>query len=155
LRAGEWYKGSCHVHSPNILEAKGHEVWKIAPDDMVVDAIREMARRDVGALVVFDESGPIGIFTERHYARNVFLKGRSSPKTPVREAMRSGFVYVTPERTVEECMALMTEHKIRHLPVIEGGNIAGIISMGDLARSIIADQEFTIDQLSNYIAGSR
>lgn len=138
-----------------VLDSKGREIWTIGRDEMVLDAIREMAQRDIGALVVVDENGPIGMFTERHYAREVFLKGRSSPITPVREAMRSGFVYVSPERTVEECMALMTEHKVRHLPVMEDGMLVGIISMGDLAKSIISDREFVIDQLTNYIAGSR
>ncbi|HEX9805630.1 MAG TPA: CBS domain-containing protein [Alteraurantiacibacter sp.] len=139
----------------DILDSKGREVWTIEPGEMVLAALREMARRDVGALVVADEGGPVGIFTERHYARNVFLKGRASPTTPVREAMRTGFVYVGPERTIEECMALMTEHKIRHLPVMENDNLAGLVSQGDLVRSIIADREFTIDQLTNYIAGTR
>jgi CBS domain-containing protein len=139
-----------------ILDLKGTEVYTITPDDMVLNAIQDMARRDIGALVVVDENGePVGLFTERQYARNVILKGRSSPTTPVRDAMRSRFVYVNPERTVEECMALMTEHKIRHLTVIEDGRLVGIVSIGDLVKSIIADQEFTITQLSNYIGGTR
>ena len=138
-----------------ILDSKGHQVWTIAQDAMVLEAISEMAHRDVGALVVVDASGPVGIFTERHYARDVFLKGRSSPETPVRDTMRAGFVYISPERTVEECMAVMTEHKVRHLPVMDDDKLVGIISMGDLAKSIIADREFTIEQLTNYITGSR
>lgn len=138
-----------------LLKSKGSKVWTIGPDDMVLDAIQEMARRDIGALVVVEGGDPIGIFTERHYARHVFLEGRSSPTTPVRDAMRTGFLYVSPEMTIEECMALMTEHKVRHLPVMDGDSLVGIVSMGDLTKSTIADREFMVEQLSNYISGSR
>jgi CBS domain-containing protein len=139
----------------HILDRKGHLVWTIGPDDTVFAAIEEMARKDVGALVVVDNGDPIGIFTERHYARNVFLKGRSSPATAVKDVMRTGFAYITPSRTVEECMAIMTAERVRHLPVMEDGNLIGLISIGDLVRSIIEDKEFVIDQLTNYITGSR
>jgi CBS domain-containing protein len=150
------YKGMHGVSTVRqILDAKGREVCTISDDEMVLGAIRQMADRDIGALVVVDgDDNPIGIFTERHYARNVFLKGRSSPTTPVRDAIRTGFYWVAPERTVEECMALMTEYKVRHLPVMKNGEVIGIVSMGDLAKSIIADREFTIEQLTNYISGS-
>lgn len=148
------------LHQPmltvrQILDSKGRDVYTIRPDAMVVVALKEMASRNVGALVVVDEKGPIGIFTERHYARNVFLKGRASPTTPVRDAMRMGFIYTSPELTVEDCMSLMTGHRVRHLPVMDDGTLVGIVSMGDLAKSIIADREFTIEQLTNYIAGTR
>src|SRR5918998_1458755 len=133
----------------HILDRKGHFVWTIGPSDTVFVAIEEMARKDVGALVVVDNGDPIGIFTERHYARNVFLKGRSSPATAVRDVMRTGFAYITPSRTVEECMAIMTAERVRHLPVMEDGNLIGLISIGDLVRSIIEDKEFVIDQLTN------
>ena len=139
----------------HILDKKGQFVWTIRPDDTVFAAIEEMARKDVGALVVVDNGDPIGIFTERHYARNVFLKGRSSPTTVVRDVMRTGFLYVTPDRTVEECMAIMTVERVRHLPVMDDGNLVGLISIGDLVKSIIEDREFVIDQLTNYITGTK
>jgi len=139
----------------HILDKKGQLVWTIGPDATVFAAIQEMARKDVGALVVVDNGDPIGIFTERHYARDVFLKGRSSPTTVVKDVMRTGFLYVTPDRTVEECMAIMTLERVRHLPVIDDGNLVGLISIGDLVKSIIEDREFVIDQLTNYITGTK
>ena len=139
----------------HILDKKGQFVWTIRPDDTVSAAIEEMARKDVGALVVVDNGDPIGIFTERHYARNVFLKGRSSPTTVVKDVMRTDFLYVTPDRTVEECMAIMTAERVRHLPVMDDGNLVGLISIGDLVKSIIEDREFVIDQLTNYITRTR
>jgi CBS domain-containing protein len=139
----------------HILDKKGQFVWTIRPDDTVFAAIEEMARKDVGALVVVENGDPIGIFTERHYARNVFLKGRSSPTTVVKDVMRTGFLYVTPDRTVEECMAIMTVERVRHLPVMDDGNLVGLISIGDLVKSIIEDREFVIDQLTNYITRTR
>jgi CBS domain-containing protein len=139
----------------HILDKKGQLVWTIRPDDTVFAAIEEMARKDVGALVVVENGDPIGIFTERHYARDVFLKGRSSPTTVVRDVMRTGFLFVTPERTVEECMAIMTVERVRHLPVMDDGNLVGLISIGDLVKSIIEDREFVIDQLTNYITRTR
>jgi CBS domain-containing protein len=139
----------------HILDKKGQFVWTIRPDDTVFAAIEEMARKDVGALVVVENGDPIGIFTERHYARNVFLKGRSSPTTVVKDVMRTGILYVTPDRTVEECMAIMTVERVRHLPVMDDGNLVGLISIGDLVKSIIEDREFVIDQLTNYITGTK
>jgi CBS domain-containing protein len=139
----------------HILDEKGQLVWTIRPDDTVFAAIEEMARKDVGALVVVDNGDPVGIFTERHYARDVFLKGRSSPTTAVKDVMRTGFLSVTPERTVEECMAIMTAERVRHLPVMDDGSLVGLISIGDLVKSIIEDREFVIDQLTNYISGTR
>jgi CBS domain-containing protein len=139
----------------HILDKKGQLVWTIRPDDTVFAAIEEMARKDVGAIVVVENGDPIGIFTERHYARDVFLKGRSSPTTVVKDVMRTGFLYVTPERTVEECMAIMTAERVRHLPVMDDGNLVGLISIGDLVKSIIEDREFVIDQLTNYITRTR
>jgi CBS domain-containing protein len=139
----------------HILDKKGQLVWTIGPDDTVFAAIQEMARKDVGAIVVVENGDPIGIFTERHYARDVFLKGRSSPTTVVKDVMRTGFLYVTPERTVEECMAIMTAERVRHLPVMDDGNLVGLISIGDLVKSIIEDREFVIDQLTNYITGTK
>jgi CBS domain-containing protein len=139
----------------HILDKKGQVVWTIRPNDTIFAAIEEMARKDVGALVVVENGDPIGIFTERHYARDVFLKGRSSPTTLVKDVMRTGFLYVTPERTVEECMAIMTAERVRHLPVMNDGNLVGLISIGDLVKSIIEDRELVIDQLTNYITRTR
>ena len=134
-----------------LLKDKGQEVWSVGPDDTVFDAIQEMARRDVGALVVVKGEKPVGMFTERDYARDVILKGKASPKTHVREVMTSRVICVRPEQTIEECMAVMTDKHIRHLPVLEDEKLAGMISIGDLVKSIIADQKFTIEQLESYI----
>ena len=137
----------------HLLREKGNEVHTISPDDSVFNAIRRMAEKDVGSLVVVEDRRPIGIFTERHYARNVFLKGKSSPKTPVRDAMALRPVFALPEQTVEECMAVMTKNRVRHLPVLEGEDLIGIVSIGDLVSNTINDQKFTIEQLEHYISG--
>ncbi len=134
-----------------MLNEKGREVYVISPDDSVFNAIRQMAEKDVGSLVVVEDGRPVGIFTERHYARNVFLKGKSSPETPVRDAMAVRPLFALPEQTVEECLAVMTKNKVRHLPVLDGEKLDGIISIGDLVQSIIADQQFAIEQLEHYI----
>jgi len=136
-----------------LISDKGSKVLSIGPSDSVLDAIRMMADKDVGSLVVLDNGKLAGIFTERHYARKVVLKGRSSPSTPVRDVMESEVVCVGPDHTVEECMALMTADRIRHLPVLENERLVGIISIGDLVKSIIADQKFHIEQLENLIRG--
>lgn len=136
-----------------LISDKGERVLSIGPEDSVLDAIRMMADNDVGSLVVLDDGKLAGIFTERHYARKVILKGRSSPSTPVRDVMESEVVCVGPDHTVEECMALMTADRIRHLPVLENERLVGIISIGDLVKSIIADQKFHIEQLENLIRG--
>jgi CBS domain-containing protein len=134
-----------------VLKKKGHDVWSVHPDDTVFDAIQEMEKKDIGSVVVIEDDMPVGIFTERHYSRKVFLKGRSSPKTPVRDIMETRVICAEPEQTVEECMAVMTEKRVRHLPVMHEEKIIGIISIGDLVKSIIADQKFTIQQLEHYI----
>jgi CBS domain-containing protein len=136
-----------------LISDKGEKVLSIGPEDSVLDAIRMMADNDVGSLVVLDNGKLAGIFTERHYARKVILKGRSSPSTPVRDVMESEVICVGPDHTVEECMALMTADRIRHLPVLENERLVGIISIGDLVKSIIADQKFHIEQLENLIRG--
>lgn len=135
-----------------LLEQKGHTVHAIAPDSTVYEAIRTMAERNVGALVVIEDDRLVGIVTERHYARNVFLKGKSSPTTLIREIMERHVVCARPNQSVEECMAVMTSRAVRHLPVLEGKRVVGIISIGDLVKSIIADQQFTIDQLVHFIS---
>ena len=136
-----------------VLEAKGPEVCRCSPNEPVLNAIKMMADRDIGSVMVMDDDRLLGMFTERHYSRNVFLKGRSSPNTPIREVMATELVAVGPERTVEECMALMTEKRVRHLPVMRGRRLVGVISIGDLVKSIIADQKFTIEQLERFIHG--
>ena len=136
-----------------LLEEKGHEVLSIHPDDSVLDAIQKMANKDVGSLVVIEDDEPVGIFTERLYSRNVFLKGRSSPETPARDIMRTHVICARPEQTVEECMAVMTEKRVRHLPVTDDERLVGIVSIGDLVKSIIADQKFAIKQLEHYVSG--
>lgn len=135
-----------------LLDIKGREILAIGPDDTVFDAIKKMADHNVGSLVVLDGKHLIGIITERLYARNVFLKGRSSPKTIVKEIMSTRVVCVRPEQSVEECMAVMTEKAVRHLPVLENKQVIGIISIGDLVKSVIDDQKFTIEQLEHYIS---
>ena len=136
-----------------LLDRKGHEVLSIASDATVYDAIKKMADHDVGSLVVLDGEKLVGIITERHYARNVFLKGRSSPKTIVKEIMSTRVICARPEQTVEECMAVMTDKAVRHLPVLENKRVIGLVSIGDLVKSIIGDQKFTIEQLVHYISG--
>ena len=137
----------------HILE-EGHQVWSLCPGDKVYDAIKMMADKDVGSLVVLDGSKIVGIVTERHYARNVFLKGRASPRTRVDDIMERNVVCVGPDQSIEEFMAIMTTKRLRHLPVIEHGELLGIVSIGDLVKSIISDREFVIEQLEHYIHGS-
>jgi CBS domain-containing protein len=134
-----------------ILDAKGHDVYFVRPDDTVLSALEMMESKNVGAVLVKADDSLVGIFTERHYARKIFLKGRSSPKTLIREVMETDVVYVEPGQTAEACMALMTDKRIRHLPVLRDGRLVGIISIGDLVKSIIADREFSIDQLVRYV----
>lgn len=136
-----------------LLNAKGHDIYCVHPDDMVLDALKIMEKEDVGSVLVKDDDKLVGIFTERHYARNVFLKGRSSPKTPVCEVMKTEVICVAPEQTVEACMTLMTEKRVRHLPVLRDEQLVGVISIGDIVKSVIADQEFTIEQLEHFIRG--
>ena len=140
-----------------ILKAKpDNTVHTIGPDDSVLDAITKMASESVGALLVCEEGGRIaGIVTERDYARKVILMGRSSKDTAVREIMTSQVICVSPAHTNEQCMALMTGNRLRHLPVIDGGRLAGMISIGDLVKDIISEQQFVIDQLQHYIMGDR
>jgi CBS domain-containing protein len=134
-----------------ILDTKGHDIYFVRPDDTVFHALQLMERKDVGAVLVRADHDLVGIFTERHYARKVFLKGRASPTTLIREVMKTEIVYVEPGESAEACMALMTEKRLRHLPVLSDGRLVGIISIGDLVKSIIADREFSIDQLVRYV----
>ena len=137
----------------HLLEQKGRNVWTIDPDTTVFDALAKMAEKDIGSLVVTDGEKLLGIITERHYSRNVILKGKTSPTTLVRDIMERNVIHVRPEQSVEQCMALMTDKRVRHLPVLDGKKLIGIISIGDLLKSIISKQEFVIDQLEHYIQG--
>jgi len=138
-----------------LLDQKGRNVWSIHPDATVFDAIAKMAEKDIGSLVVMDGEELVGLITERHYARNVVLKGKTSPATPVRDIMERRVVIAQSGQTVDQCMAVMTEERVRHLPVFEGKNPVGIVSIGDLVKSIIGDQKFIIVQLEQYIHGER
>lgn len=137
------------------LGRKGNEVWSTRPDATVFEALQLMAERDIGALLVLDRGALVGIFSERDYARKIILRGKSSRETAVGEIMTAQVIFVRPEQTIEECMALMTEEHVRHLPVIEGDRVIGVISIGDVVKEIISEQEFVIEQLTNYITGER
>jgi len=137
----------------DMLRVKGREVWSIGPDAPVYDALSMMADKGVGALLVLEGGGVVGIVSERDYARKVDLKRKSSRQTPVRDIMTPDVVYVRPENTVEECMALMTHKRIRHLPVMEDDKVVGVISIGDVVKAIISEQQFVIEQLEHYISG--
>ena len=137
----------------SVLRNKGRAVWSISPDATVYQAIELMSEKQVGCLVVLSGGYLAGIVSERDYARKVILKGRSSQETKVREIMSSPVLYVTPEKTVEESMRLMTNRRVRHLPVLEGDNVVGMLSIGDLVNWIVSSQQQTIHHLHNYIAG--
>jgi CBS domain-containing protein len=136
-----------------LLDKKGHEVWSVHPDDSVFDAIKKMADKEIGSLIVLEDDEIVGIITERRYARNVILKGKSSLETPVRDIMATRIVCARPDQTIDECMAVMTDKRIRHLPVVDQKRLVGLVSIGDLVKSTIADQKFTIEQLTHYIQG--
>ena len=136
-----------------LMRAKGPDVWHIAPDACVIDALRLMADKEVGSLVVLEGEELVGIISERDYARKVILKDKSSLDTPVREIMTQQVISVSPEQSIQDCMALMTHKRVRHLPVLEDGRLVGIISIGDVVKAIISQQEFMIEQLERYIEG--
>jgi CBS domain-containing protein len=137
----------------SILAAKGGVIWSVDPEMTVYDAISTMAEKGIGALLVTVKGRLVGVISERDYARKIILHGRSSKETRVREIMTSDPVTVTPENTVDECMRIITHNRIRHLPVLEGEHLVGVISIGDLVNAIIAEQARTIDHLHSYITG--
>jgi CBS domain-containing protein len=140
----------------DILNSKGNRtVHTIDPGASVFDAVRLMAQQNIGALVVVDHDQVVGIVTERDYARKVALMARASRDTPLSDIMTSPVMYVRPRQTSEECMALMTENRLRHLPVMDEGRLVGLISIGDLVKDIISEQKFIIEQLEHYISGQR
>lgn len=134
-----------------LLDGKGYQVWTVSPDQSVLDAIKLMAEKGVGALVVVDGGKVVGIITERDYARKVILQERSSRTTPVRDIMTTRVICTHLANTAEECMAVMTDKRVRHLPVMDDGQLVGMISIGDLVKSIIDHQQFMIEQLESYI----
>src|SRR5208337_5070132 len=136
-----------------ILQHKGAKVWSISPEATVYEAIQLMAERNIGAVPVMEDNKLVGIVSERDYTRKVMLKGKSSKQTAVREILSEDLIHVSSSHTIEDCMRLMTTHRIRHLPVLDAGQVVGIVSIGDLVNWIISAQSHTIHQLQTYIAG--
>ena len=138
----------------DILRTKGRDVWCVGPDDTVYDALTFMAEKNIGAVLVMEDGRLVGILSERDYARKVDLLGKRATDTPVKEIMTERVVGVNLGETVEECMALMTDKHVRHLPVLEGDRVIGVVSIGDVVKSIISEKQFIIEQLEHYITGS-
>ena len=134
-----------------LIEGKGQKVWTASPEQSVFSALEKMAAKDIGALVVVEKEQVIGIMSERDYARKVILRGVSSRETSVAEIMSKKVFFARPEQTIEECLALMTQKRCRHLPVLDGDRLAGLVSIGDAVKEIIAEKEYLIGQLENYI----
>ena len=139
----------------HILQEKGGGLWSVSPEAIVFDALQLMAEKNCGALVVLEGEKLVGIFSERDYARKIILKGRKSRETTVSEIMSTEVTFVHPGQSVDECMALMTEKRIRHLPVVDQDKLLGVISIGDVVKAVISEREFTIKQLENYITGGQ
>jgi CBS domain-containing protein len=136
-----------------LLKKKGRQVWSISPDASVYEAIELMSLKEIGSLMVVEDSKLVGVVSERDYARNVILKGRSSRDTRVGDIMMTKILYARPDQTVEECMEIMTEKRVRHLPVMDGDRLLGVVSIGDLVKAVISEQQFMIKQLEQYISG--
>ena len=138
-----------------LLNRKGSTIWSTRPDAIIFDALGLMAENEIGSLLVFEGDQLVGIFSERDYARKAILKGKSSHITTVSEIMTEDVIYVRPDQSMADCMALMTDKRVRHLPVLEDDKVVGVISIGDVVKEIISEQEFVIGQLENYITGGR
>ncbi len=136
-----------------LLMTKGNDVWSVNRDTNVFDALNLMADKDIGAVIVLSDGEICGVLSERDYARKVVLEGKASVSTPVSDIMTSPVLIVDPDQTIDECMAIMTDKHLRHLPVVEHDRLVGIVSIGDVVKAVIADQEFMLDQLEIYIAG--
>ncbi len=138
----------------DVLKSKDNNIWSVSPQETAYKALEIMADKNIGALLVIDEGQIVGVFSERDYARKVILKGKSSKETNVGELMSSPVIYISPEKSIEECMALMTTTRHRHMPVIENGKLIGLVSIGDVVNAIITTQKITIQDLNNYITGA-
>lgn len=138
----------------DILRTKGTDVWSVAPETTVYDSLRLMADKNIGAVLVLERGCVAGVFSERDYARKVALQGRTSRDTAVGDIMSTRVVGVAPGQTVEECMAIITDRRIRHLPVVESDQVVGVVSIGDVVKALISHQEFMLEQLENYITGT-
>jgi CBS domain-containing protein len=139
------------ITAGKLLDEKGHEVWQLAPGNTVFDAIKLMENKHVGALAVVEGDKLVGIVSERDYARKVILKNRASKKTQVKEIMTSDVIFTHPERTIDECLVIMNECRIRHLPIMQDDHLEGMISIGDVVKEIIKEQQYTIEQLEKNI----
>ena len=137
----------------NILQTKGNAIYSVEPDMMVYRAIELMCEKNIGGLLIVDNGKLVGIFTERDYARKLILKGKSSKDTPIKDLMTSNLVTVSPETSIDDCMRVMTGRKIRHLPVLDNGNLVGVISIGDVVHYVIEEQKSIIEHLEHYITG--
>ncbi len=137
----------------DILKSKGSEIWSVKPESTVFESLQLMADKGIGSLLVMDGEKLVGIVTERDYARKVILEGKSSKTSTVAEVMTTRVLCVSPERTVDECMALMTDKRARHLPVLDHKRVIGVVSIGDLVKAMISEQQVLIDQLQHYISG--
>jgi len=137
-----------------IVEGKGNEIWSVGPKDFVIEAVREMARYRVGAILVMDDGEMVGMFSERDYARKVILADKSSRETRVEEVMNSPVMTIDPRATAEEGLAFMSQNRIRHLPVVEDGTLLGLVSIGDLVNAVLGDQKRLIEHLESYVRGS-
>lgn len=139
----------------DLLRVKGYEVWAVTPDSTVYEALKVMADKNIGALIVVDGDRVTGIFSERDYARKVVLQGKLSIDTQVREIMTGEVISVRPDQSIQDCMALMTQGRVRHLPVLDEGRLKGLVSIGDVVRAVVSEQEFMINQLERFIGGGR
>ena len=137
-----------------LLNAKGNQIWSVEPKATIFEALEIMSEKEIGALLVMEDGKLTGIFSERDYARKVILKGKSSKETPVGELMTKKVFYIDPQKTINDCMAMMTAKRIRHVPVIEDNQVMGIVTIGDVVNQIISEQEVTINHLENYITGN-